>query len=903
MRTPPAGVAPARTQIGPYHVVGWLGAGGMGQVYRARDPRLERDVAIKLLKPETAGDLVRQSRLLAEGRAASALNHPNILTVYDADLDGDSYYLVTELIDGHPLRQELARGPLQVRRLLDVATQVAEGLAAAHAAGIVHRDLKPENVMIARDGRAKIVDFGLAVPAEEPIGLAPGGTTTTVNVENIRGTPAYMSPEQARGKGADYRSDQFSFGALVYEMSTGTSPFRRETVAETLTAIVNEEPAPIASLNARVPALLRWITERCLAKEPENRYSATDDLAREIRWLRDRLSELTEVKPADDVGLRLRIGRVALPAVAVAIAAIAAAALVARPGGAHLGSYRFTPIAAGEGYEGMPVWSPDGQTLAYVGDVNGVLQIFTRRLHAALSNQVTFGSFDASEPLWAPDGQRLYFISLAGEGSALFSVGAAGGRPELVLENVMHAAIDPAGKLLAVLREDTGIQTQRLWWAASDGTALRREARPPLDAPDGFGQSGFLRFRPDGREMLLWTFMSAREASPERPSRFYLVPIDGGSPREILPAVAGMSNLTSFDWLPDNRRIVVSIPDARASRHLWIADTRTGSVQPVTATHTNETFPAVSPDGHRVAYASEDVDFDLILITPDGRSQRSLLATTRNEMDPVWAPAGDQMAFVTDRTGDIEIWLRSRDGRWERPLVTQEDFGSAETRTLGALAFSPDGRTLAYQRSSQGKYQIWLSPVGGGPPVQLIDGDIFQGGPSWSLDGAWLTYASYTRGVFAVNKIRIGEKKPVVLYEQSYEYPRSAWSPDGRWILCKSSGGLVRIPADGGEAEPVVQGIVYEFTWAPDSRSAFVLQDSEMPGHVALAKVDTFTGEQTTLNADLGPVPIANQPIRGLSLLPGVGFLTSFASARSDIWLLEGFASSSRSWVDRWLFP
>ena len=281
-----------RATIGPYRIVARVGAGGMGEVFKAWDPRLERDVAIKLLHREAAGDPERQKRLLAEGRAASALNHPNILRVYDADVDGDAYYLVSEWLEGKSLRDELARGALPLKRILDLAVQIADGLAAAHAMGVVHRDIKPENIMLARDGTARIVDFGLARAEHRATATAETIAHSTVSLEGgISGTPAYMSPEQARGTLGDFRTDQFSFGAMLYELATGRHAFRRDSIADTLAAVLHEDPQPIAELNPRMPAPLRWIIEQCIAKDPGERYGATEDLARELRRVRDRLLE------------------------------------------------------------------------------------------------------------------------------------------------------------------------------------------------------------------------------------------------------------------------------------------------------------------------------------------------------------------------------------------------------------------------------------------------------------------------------------------------------------------------------------------------------------------------------------------------------------------------------------
>src|SRR5512132_1782235 len=286
----------AGTRLGPYEIVAPLGAGGMGEVYRARDTRLGREVAVKVLLPEVSGDDSRRLRFEQEARSASALNHPNIVTVYDVGSVDSTIYLAMELVEGRTLRELLADGALPSRKVLDVAVQVAEGLAKAHEAGLVHRDLKPENLIVSKDGFVKILDFGLAKLTE--MTASDGGSTLQTMAGapgtvpgTVMGTVGYMSPEQASGRDVDFRSDQFSFGSILYELATGKRAFHRNTGAETLTAIIREEPEPVGQANPRVPAPVRWVVERCLAKEPEERFASTKDLARDLRSLRDHLSE------------------------------------------------------------------------------------------------------------------------------------------------------------------------------------------------------------------------------------------------------------------------------------------------------------------------------------------------------------------------------------------------------------------------------------------------------------------------------------------------------------------------------------------------------------------------------------------------------------------------------------
>ncbi|HEY3123852.1 MAG TPA: serine/threonine-protein kinase [Thermoanaerobaculia bacterium] len=371
----------AGSRLGPYEIVAPLGAGGMGQVYRARDSRLGREVALKVLPEEVASDSSRLHRFEKEARSASALNHPSIVTVYEIGKERAVSYIAMELVDGTTLREMLGEGALPVRRLL----QIADGLARAHASGIVHRDLKPENLMVTKEGFAKILDFGLAklTQAEPESGQETKAPTISAGTEPgvVMGTVGYMSPEQARGRSIDFRSDQFSLGSVLYEMATGKRAFTGESKPEILAAIIREEPEPIGPVNPKVPAPLRWIVERCLAKDPGERYASTQDLAREIATIRDRLSEASSAVEALPVAPRRR-SRLPAPLLLAAVAAALAATFflgnrVGKKPSASPPS--FQRLTFRRGTISNARFAPDGQTIVFSAAGTGSPRRYSRR--------------------------------------------------------------------------------------------------------------------------------------------------------------------------------------------------------------------------------------------------------------------------------------------------------------------------------------------------------------------------------------------------------------------------------------------------------------------------------------------------------------------------------------------
>jgi Tol biopolymer transport system component/tRNA A-37 threonylcarbamoyl transferase component Bud32 len=886
-------------RFGLFQVLGVIGSGGMGAVYRARDPRLNRDVAIKVLT-RAGSDPARQRRFTEEAQAASALNHPNIVTVYDVGVHDGVPFIVSELVDGESIRQRLARGPLPVREVLDLAVQMADGLAAAHQARIVHRDVKPENVMVTHEGHVKVLDFGLAVVGTHE-GSAPYDATMT-STGIIIGTVPYMSPEQARGASVDHRTDQFSLGLTLYEMLTGQRAFRRDSAAQTLTAIIEDEPEAVTKLNARVPAPLRWTIERCLAKDPRQRYESTADLARELRTLRDRLNEFTpaEAAPADVARHR---PIVALLVVSVAIAAASVAGVALWAGGAPgqtLDDYRFTPFATDAGYQSSAAWSPDGKTLAYIAAVDGVLQVFTKAVGSTGRSQVTHTKFDCQQVFWAPDGTRLYYVSLAKAREGLWSISAVGGDPELVMENVWRAAIAPDGKTLALLRAlDVDYGGVKTIWLSS----------PPGDAPTEYTRGSFahrkffegsVNFSPDGSKLGAWitetpTGPTASGSGKPIPA-FWVLPLATGQPHVVPSPTPNLPNYAAtFSWFPDSRHIVSALPYPRPGVHLWLTDTESSETRLITASASIENDPDVSPAGTRIAMTFQQADYDVYRISSDHPVPEPVIASSRNEMDPAWSGATSQMAFTTDRSGENEIWLRSQNGDFERPLVTPSDFRSHQTYLLSAPTFSPDGQRIAYYREGSDGNRIWMSPTAGGPPVEVFRADNGQDLPDWSPDGAWIAYPQDSAGVigkWSLAKSRVGAKiEPVVLVPNIVPYSPVKWARSGDWIAFNGVGGLSIVSADGKETRVINEEPLLAFDWSDDGRRVFGIRQSDDFRHLTFTSIDIASRTERVINPDMAPLPIAAQPVRGFARVSGTTFVTSIVHVSSDIWLLDGFNS------------
>jgi serine/threonine protein kinase len=904
-----AGRPASQASFGPYEILASLDRGGAGEVYRAWDPRLEREVALKMLRDQSARDPDRIVRFVAEARAASALNHPNIVTVFDASVEGDSPYIVSELIDGRTLRDELRGGALPLKRLLDVAAQIADGLAAAHDAGIVHRDLKPENVMVTRTGRVKIVDFGLAWPgACRPSDAAPEAEQGQTETEpGLRvGTVPYMSPEQARGAATDFRTDQFAFGLILYELALGRPAFRKETPAATLDAIINDEPPFLSSLDARTPVPFRWIVERCLAKEPGERYGVTADLYREVRTIRDRVGELAKHEARPPRPLRRPAASAAL-AIAALTLGVLIAAFVTAPSWSD-SALRFVPLATDSEYEGFPAWSPDGQTIAYAADVDDTLQIFTRQLSSSRPAQLTRAPYDCKHPFWSPDGKRLFYVSLARDRESIWAVGAAGGTPQVVVENANRGAISPDGRTLAFFRDDDRadiVGTSALWLSSPVGAEPRRSTTLDLRFVEGA-----LAFSPDGSRLGIAAIRRSIDAQADaRGWQFWIVPQSGAAAYRRLEQWADAApRVSNFAWLPDSRHIVLGMTSLTTpGSHIWMADLDRDRAWSLTRGPGSESYPSASPDGEQIAFGAGEPDYDVIETSLAGAGTRSMLATTRNESDPVWSRDGSLLAYVTDRTGQDEIWLRGRDEReGDRPLITQRDFGDDRTIMLSSPSFSPDGQRIAYQRNANKPIwplRIWISQLAGGPPVPLLPpvNQGYQSAPTWSPDGQWIAYTDWKDQQWMLAKVRVGSGDgPVVLRSDGVANAVPSWSPRDDWITWETDHGFVLVSPDGKHERQLSDDQWLAHTWSYDGSEIFGVRESEQL-RLSLVAVRADTGQTRTI-ADLGPSPPVNNPVRGLAVNPDARTIaTSIVRLRGDIWLLDHLEWRNRA--ARWHLP
>ena len=878
------------SRLGPYEIIDRLGAGGMGEVYRARDGRLGRDVALKVLPADVANDPARKARFEQEARAAAALNHPNIVGVHDVGSEDGVAYLVTELVPGETLAAVIERGPLAIRKLLDIAVQVADGMAAAHAARITHRDLKPANIMITPDGRAKILDFGLARQAA-PAAANPDQTVTVHQTEPgmILGTVNYMSPEQARGKPVDYRSDQFSFGLILYEMATGKRPFEKPESVQTLSAILTDDPPPI---ERSVPAPLRWAIDRCLAKDPEGRYESTRDLHQELRNLRDHQTEFTtaQAPAAEPVSRTARRRWWPLPAALAlgVVAALGARYLLSGPAMPDQSMYRYTPFSFMPGVQHDAVWSPDGKAVAYAAGQTGALRVYLRYLDSPLPTALTQPEKEVEPLRFSPDGNHILFFSSRNP-RGIWSVAAVGGEPQPVAaipDEARGVDVSPDNQSIAIFQPDSAGR-KGIWISSPPGAPWKKYLPDPF-AMLQFFNAPRIKFSADGKRLLLIVDGEHLE------EKCWLAPYPANSsdpPKTVLPKFPHDGGTPTFCWMPDNRHIMASSSVRAGAWQLWLADTASGEFHAITSGTKNALAPAVSPDGARVIFQENSGSYDVVSVDLSTAIPCPVIATQRDEMAPSWAAKAPLMSYFTDRNGEYEIWLHGPEST-DRPLVNARQFPGS---SLMGPALSPDGGRVIYTVFAAGREDyLWISSVAGGAPVRLTNRNLGAEFPgSWSPDGASFTYVMWHDGQDILMKVMTtGQATPVELKSGVWgEVP--IWSPTGEWIAI----GDLLVSPDGKTVRSIGNHHTPGWGFSRDGKLLYGIREDH--GRELLFSVDVASGAEKVIGdvgKDYAPLSNLNPSIR-FDLTPdGKSVTYSTGVFQSGLWMLEGFKARRGFW-------
>ncbi len=875
------------TRLGPYEIVAPLGAGGMGEVYRARDTRLGREVALKVLPSQVAGDPARRARFEQEARATAALNHPNIVGVHDVGEQDGVYFLVTELVPGETLAALLERGPLPVRKLLDLAVQIADGMAAAHAARITHRDLKPANIIVTPEARAKILDFGLAKQTAFAT-ASPDETMTVQQTEPgmILGTVAYMSPEQARGKPADHRSDQFSFGVILYEMAAGRKAFDKPESVQTMSAILTEEPPPI---DRDIPAPLHWAIDRCLAKEPADRYESTRDLFQDLRNIRDHATRSSVVSgpaalPAARPRRRIRwvfpvVGTVGL------VAAFALGRYFAGPRFPDQSRYLYTPFAFDPGGQSSPVWSPDGKSVAYAGHPDGAAgpsQVLVRDLDSPMPRRITRLAEDAVPIAWAPDSKRVLFMTRH-DPAGIWSTSVVGGEPESFFPTKDRQAIAVSpdlGAIAQIRRGDDGVYS--VWISAPPGSPPRKYTPDPIATRAIYNETR-IRFSPDGKIILVFV---KGDRGRDEIWRMPYPPDPRNPPKLAFPDLASYGGAPGFAWMPDSRRLVFSLSATpEAPTQLWLGDLASGKRMALTSGAGAHVSFAVSPDGTKIVFTEYTGSFDVISLDLERAVPQRWIATERSESMPAWAADGHALVYVSDRNGPYEIWLQDHAG--DRPIVSPREFPAGTTQWLMGPALSPDGARVAYSRLEfMGGSRLWMSSVSGGSPVQMTnDSSAVEFPGSWSPDGSWLAYLAIRAGKMELIKVKTSGQATPTLVKSQVNCETPAWSPAGDWIVC----GHDLLSADGQTDRKLPDSPTQNFAFSKDGKLLYGIRD-EKDGEV-LFSVDIATGGEKTIGSfarEFRPASNLHPAIR-FSLAPdGKSIVYAAGTFHTNLWMLAG---------------
>jgi Tol biopolymer transport system component/serine/threonine protein kinase len=885
----------AGSKLGPYEVLSLVGAGGMGEVYRARDTRLRRDVAIKVLRPGPQADEAHRRRFVQEARTASALNHPNIATIHDlVSVDGTDF-IVMEYVAGRPL-SDIVRSGMSVDEAVRVAIPIANALARAHEAGVIHRDLKPANVVVATDGTVKVLDFGLAKLVEAPASArvigddAAGGYDTrgsfdtaseptisalfdpassigasSIGASSIGGgTPGYMSPEQATGGKVDARSDIFSFGAMLYEMVTGRRAFHGQSVAETLTKVVWEQPTAVGALVPDVPPALDRLIVRCLRKAPERRFQGMADVKVDLQDIKEE-REAARAIPAQPISpAPPRVSRprarlrwlVAATGLALTVALATIGLFLWRPGDATLPAARLVPLTTLRGTEATPAFSPDGRQIAFAwdGDRRAAgeppnFDIWLKLIGASEARRLTTDPADDMGPSWSPDGRYIAFHR-----------GRLGASASIYLMSSLGGAERKLSDLPA---------------SGSETTWFRGAAVPQL------------AWSPDGRWLAVARARAPYETS-DTAGGIHLIPIDGGEARPITaPKAPGLDRDPAF--APDGQRLAYASCEGPAFAPCDVhivdldADFKPASA-PRRLTRQDRSILGVAwtRDGRSLVYGGARYDWaHLWRVDADGARPPERIEIARQGLSPAIGPAQHRLAFAQS-VADTDIHVFEA-GRPDMVVVSS-------SLTDHGPTFSPDGRRIAFESGRSGESEeIWLANADGTNPVQLTHGPgVWQGSPSWSPDGRRIVFDSRgENGYSDLYTIEVDGSGLRRITSGALNEVLPTWSRDGHSIYYKEErpdgSDIWRLPVAGGPAERVTFNGGLRAVESTDGRSLlFVPRDDESPlfsqlvgGGPARQIVDCILSRSLTTGPDgvyyVGcPAGVPEGPLYRLDTVSGV---------------------------------
>lgn len=794
------------TRLGPYDVVAAIGAGGMGEVYRARDTTLGREVAIKVLPGLQSQGPDRLRRFQQEARAAAALNHPNILAVFQLGTHEGAPYLVSELLEGGTLREQLMRGRMPLRKAIDCGIQVAHGLAAAHEKGIVHRDLKPENLFVTRDGRVKILDFGLAkltAPAtasERTVSAAAEGTEPGM----VMGTVGYMSPEQVRGEKADHRSDIFALGAILYEMLTGQRAFRKATSAETMSAILNEDPAAVSQILPTTPPALQKIVHRCLEKNPEQRFQSASDLAFALEALSDSGSSPHSVINS---GSSRRVSSWIAVAVLVALALGVGAMLWLKPSGAPTDRSLWVQLTNFPDSVTQPALSPDDRMLTFVRGSSTFAapgEIYIKILPSGQPVQLTHDNLPKMSPIFSPDGSRIAYTAITGFSWDTWVVPVLGGQPERWLPNASGLAwVGPEHVIFSEVKSGEHM-------AIVTSTESRGDSRDIYVPARQRGMAHRSYVSPDGR----WTLLVEMDNGEWLPCR--VVPFQGGSPGRSV----GLADApcTSAAWSPNGKWIYLSLHGKDNNFHIWRQRFPDGRPQQITSGPTEEEGIALAADGRS-------------LITSVGLRERTVSVHSGNNDRrislegyaywPSFSPDGKKVYYrvlkggTSPFLGASELWVADVASGRNEPLLP----GIAVT----GYDLSSDGAHVVFSANdSAGNPRLWIAPTDRSQvprPIPNADGDM----PHFLRPGE-VVFHAIEKGSTLGFRIREDGTGKQTLTSTAINQIQGV-SPDGKFVIgwnqAIGTQGTAAFPSSGGAPLPIFDRICI-LRWQPDRKLLYL---------------------------------------------------------------------------------